>query len=350
MKRYTLVTDRMMDNFDVLGNHVVMPNGDEVMIHRHPTVNMRGDKITTNFDLLITNGDRVSGLDMEALLPAGQIAVLKRWDKFTQMARLAMFRDRLIKDGVQLDNFLAVPTWYIGLDTARNFPTAGGYMVVKPLDGARGIGQFVVDTDKVNLNHFAAMLRNNILGNSEMYDKLDTWLLEKFDGAVSYHSVTENTKHEGLDSIQSQGVIIQSMIEDIGAEYRIITGPQGEPVYCQLRGIRDKSSKYPQACGAGDIIDTNNVVSINSIFPKEEDLNGFLELVRHAIGPMNSLDLFITKEGKWGIFEFCNQFGVSGIPHELVVKIHVDFIASMIKNYEMEQLGTRVATRAEVSA
>lgn len=329
--RVVVVMDRLINNFDVLGTHIHLTNDIEVLIHFDKRVNMRGTDVNFNFDIMISN-DKHDGVPYDRLLPSHRYVPLPRHDKFTQAALIARWSETL-KDTAM---FKPVPTWYVGTDASRNLPATTGRVVVKPLDGARGIGQFVVDVDKVHLAHFQARLGDYICGviTAEEGKKLSVAeFLERFQGAVTYHPGEENHDGEGLDSLRTQGAVVQSVIENVVVEYRIITGADATPVYVQRRGIREQTSVFPQATGSGYHLNPNDQCELEDVFGTPGSLEAFLELCRVVIGPMNSVDLFIMEDGRWGVFEFCNQFGITGLPSQVAEKIHREFLLSVVNNY-----------------
>lgn len=321
----TIVTSRMINNFDVLGIHYPLDNGVELRFHRHPQVNIRGDKVAYNFDIMIGNG-KEEGFKFVDALPPHRYIELRRYDKFTQAIRLLRgYNQYRLENPTQTHDmgFVPVPTWFVGMDGTRSFPVTQGKVVVKPTDGARGIGQFVVDTDKVNLHQLNTKLDEYLKADDYNAEKFQA-MLDKFEGHVTYHSVAENEPFEGLKAMAAEGAVVQSFIPKIVAEYRVLTNVDGFPTYFQKRRVRDPASTFPQATGGGDLIDMDAVVLNPLDDGPAQEL--FEYLCSEVIGPMNSIDLFVTDAGSWGIFEYCNQFGVTGIPSKIAEKLHLEFV------------------------
>lgn len=329
----TVVTDPLINNFDVLGASFKLNDDIEIRTHRHPQVNIRGTEVSYNFDIILTNGGVQGGFSFHNVLPDHRCVKLPRYDKFTQAIRLLNAYDYFTEQyevSSRLSKFIPVPTWYVGVVGNRSFPNLTGKVVVKPQDGARGVGHFVVDTKFVNLFQFSKKLDKYL---EEEYAELTFKnFLKGFAGHVSYYSRDENMVGEGLLCLKTQGAIVQSLIPNVSAEYRIITGADGKPVYHQRRQVRDPDSDYPQATGGGDVID----VQANREDPFSSDTEAhklFVYLCQNVIGPMNSIDLFITTDGHWGIFEYCNQFGVSGIPADVAERIHSDYMRTVVEKF-----------------
>lgn len=343
----TVVTDAFINNLDVLGATHELGEDLELRFHRHPQVNFRGDKVSFNFDIMISNGGTNEGFNFKHVLPEHRYVHLPRYDKFTQAIRLLNgFNEykQLNKDTHDhyRNWFHPVPTWFVGLNPTRSFPTVKGKVVVKPMDGARGVGHFVVDLDYVNLTQFNKVLARYVAGeHDEAKFKV---MLDSFEGHVTYHSIDEDHPGEGLQALTEQGAIVQSFVPDVAAEYRVITGKDGLPVYYQRRKMRDVDSKYPQATGGGNLISAAES-GPTPFLGRPDEQAIFDYLCQYVIGPLNSIDLFITRGDEWGIFEYCNQFGVSGISAKTAENIHADFIKEVVVKFlEAETPSATVTT------
>lgn len=213
-------------------------------------------------------------------------------------------------------------------DGGEGLVNPGSKVVIKPKDGARGIGQYLVDTDKVP---FAKVMDAIDRFFKERYteDQLIE-ALEKYKEGIVYSCSGENYDGEGLFCLRGQGYVIQSYVEGIDSEYRIITGGNSEIAYCQKRKIRKGNDGFAQATGSDtDSVKGDDVVDIKTVL-KPAALSGLKRLLKDVVGPLSSVDLFVTSPSNWGIFEFCNQFGMVGVPHQTARKIHVDYLSSII--------------------
>lgn len=325
----------MINNFDVLGCALTLPDGTEVRFHDDPVMNIAGTTITSNFDLFISDDSAESRLHANMLDPR-QVISLPRYDKMTQAIRLLRGFIKWADEnkGVR-GEFRPLDTWFVGPRATRNFPLCNHKVVIKPRDGARGIGQFLVDLGFINLQHFIMNLRDYITSVREKRENTCTFdeFMAQWQGKVSYHVGTERSQDEGLFALLDQGMVVQSLVPNVVSEWRIITGHDGEPVYCQRRTIRDRDSALPQATGAGDLVDSESIYDWEKVFVNDDQRRCFLHLCKNVIGPMNSLDLFVTENGDWGIFEYCNQFGVAGIPATIAYNLHHTFILKTVQAY-----------------
>ena len=83
----TVVTDPLINNFDVLGVSYKLSDDIEIRTHRHPQINIRGTEVSYNFDIMITNGVANEGFVFHNVLPDHRCVKLPRYDKFTQAIR-----------------------------------------------------------------------------------------------------------------------------------------------------------------------------------------------------------------------------------------------------------------------
>jgi len=320
-----LAIDPNMDNFSVLGLRHRTAKGHQVVIHNTPAINVQGTETVFNFDILITgqaNGDGVN-----EHVPEHRICRIPRHKKFTQAVKL---QQAVAAYGQQEPTcFLNIPTWFNGWG-GRNYPCAIEWMVVKPNDGARGIGHFTVATAYVNMDYFLKAM-NKLLEGEHTQENFDAFI-ESFAGKVEYHTGGENYPFEGLESLKTDGVVVQSVIQNIGKEYRVITDKDCEPSYFQERRSRDPESKYPQATGGGAVIDIG-MIKTHDDLPSCINMDLLRHLCKKVIGPMSSIDIFVTNDGYWGIFEYCNQFGISGVPQDYIFNLHATFVESLVANY-----------------
>ena len=317
-----------MNNFFCLPQGTII-NSKKVVFTNHPQYDIIDGKLETNFDYLITDGGELDSYsdNIVDLLPADRVVVLKRYSKITQAVRFTNYINNYRPCSLAAIGAIIPKVYYSSEPITQNHIVPNGIkVVIKPIHGARGIGQFVIDTSKVPFKTIHDVISDFIKGKLEtegLFKKLEPW-----KDYYIYSKGTEKYEHEGLNLLKS-GYMVQEYIDGVNAEYRLITDYKGEVAYCQKRSIVEKSSGYPQAIGS-EITTTerNDIIDFSEIASKYKYIPDF---IKETIGPMNSVDLFTTKDGKWGIFEHCNQFGMSGIPNEVAFKLHKDFIANMIK-------------------
>ena len=336
MKRINVVVaSHAMNNWDVLSQGMSLDNGEyEVYFHRDPQMSINGGHARFNFDVVVNDGSlKIDGMDLQNLLPGRRVHTIKRYNKVEQQLRLLAAVELNSDDENEhlFKNFYPL--------TMHHNPQLHGFsqlvnpdnrVVVKPLDGARGIGQLLIDPDKIPLTAVVDVLDGLKTGRTQLADVLPE--LHKYDPTFKYATSAEKFENEGLTAIQSQGFCIQDYVPKIKLEYRLLTGQDGEIAYCQRRSIRDKDNTgLAQATGSEtNSAKGNDICAINDVLGGS-DLKGLRELVQTVIGPLSSVDLFITEDEQWGIFEYCNQFGMKGVPIGLAQALHAELLLSLIK-------------------
>lgn len=350
VRTITVALSDYINNFDILGQGFHINPTTRVQFHNDPKVALVGDRVETNFDLMIDHGEASShGFQFKDMLPPHRYLHLPRFNKPAQACKInhaALCYNAALSISVEKwrkDNgFIPVPTWFVGngvWDSNIALPKGTKRVVVKPMDGARGIGQFLVDVEHVSLRVFFNEMRMSII-KPEIKDKTGVEkVLEAFKGYVTYHSRNENYEDEGIKMLLTQGAVVQSVIHEVEREFRLITDYKGLVGYAQERNIVNVEHGFPQAVGSGTV-DTNDrhALAIDDIL--DESAMAMLDSITStAIGPMNSIDLFLTSDGEWGIFEFCNQFGITGIPDEPLIEMHRKFLEVSINEFDkMEAL------------
>ena len=333
MKRINaVVATHAMNNWDVLGQGVVV--GDyEVYFHRDPRMSIQDGRVRFNFDVVVDDGSlMIDKMKLHHLVPPRRVHTIKRYNKVEQQMRLLALVElnNDEENGFLFKNFYPL--------TMHHNPQMNGFsqlinperpVVIKPLDGARGIGQFLVDPAMIPLTVVVDVLDGLVRGRVEIDDVLPT--LRKFDPTFEYATSGEREENEGLHAIKSQGFCIQDYVPKIKLEYRLLTGQDGEIAYCQRRDIRSKNNTgFAQATGSeANSAKGDDIVAIRDVL-SGSDLQGLQEMAR-LVGPLSSIDLFITEDEKWGIFEYCNQFGMKGVPIQLAQTLHSEMILSLIK-------------------
>ncbi len=319
-----VVVSPMMNNFDILPQGVEIGEN-RVYFHRDPKMSIIDGTSHYNFDLMISDGTTMIGDSLaHEILPPKMCKVHRRYGKLEQGVLL----NRIAEDDGN-GNYLPVRTWLNpikgGLGTLVN---PGTKVVIKPRDGARGIGQYLVDPTKVPLNKVVGNIDALIEGTLDHPSFVQK--MKSLGEGVIYSSGKEKYEGEGLDCLQGQGYLVQSYVENITAEYRLLTDHFGDIAYCQKRSIRNDSSGYPQATGSeSDSVSGDDIVDIVEVL-NARDLSTLRRMVKELIGPLSSIDLFVDDGFGWGVFEFCNQFGMVGVPYQRAFMLHKDYLHSLI--------------------
>ncbi|QNR51785.1 hypothetical protein Xoosp14_94 [Xanthomonas phage Xoo-sp14] len=229
---------------------------------------------------------------------------------------------------LQLKNFISPRIYSTQFADNRNStfgPDIRGRVVVKPIDGARGIGQIVADMDKITPAALMILIK-------AAKDK-DAFLeaLEKLKPHVEYH-IGHGDIEEGLTSLVEQGFFVQQQVPNVTAEFRLILTHKSE-VAMIFKRKRDNiplsddanAFDYKQATGVTVLLEEAKPTGEYELNVHLDEITTFL---KELDIPLNSVDLFFTDDGKWGVFEYCPQFGTEGIDQ----KIMEPFLRAQIEN------------------
>lgn len=187
----------------------------------------------------------------------------------------------------------------------------GARVVIKPEFGARGEGQIVLPTHQLyDFLHSASAL-----SNVKIADKFPDVILSpsKYDNTPSY--------------IDVDSIMVSDYIENIAYEYRLIVA--GAERYVFPRKI--KEGAYPQAnLDSSDrkLLPYTRLLECRIDGLDPHHINAFIDHIGMIYG---SIDLYITTDGKLGIFEYSNEFGISGMMPSLAKSFIIDATIAMVK-------------------
>ena len=292
--------------------------GDKVrfLIHTTPMVEHHNGRVVSNYDLLLDIG-------YETTHPKADY-VSKRLSKTDQAIELTR-----IAEAVGAKHFIPVPV-------LSKKPNPGNVydmlhmperVLIKPTDGARGVGHIVFDTTKASMFRFLNELRNRRPepGVQEV--------LDKYRDAVELHTGSSNYPSEVCDTLASHQLYVTGLIRGITTEARVVTNTHGEPALIKARERKsnvdpafDKQGGYEQATGANR--------DAGTLYYELESVCGDVQIrdeiwqVLKQLPPLNSVDLFFTSKG-WGIFEYCNQFGTEAFDIEDSVNLHTGLLSKL---------------------
>lgn len=333
MKRIVVaISLHMMNQWDVLEQGCII--GDcEVIFHNDPRMTIRKDRTFFNFDFAIDDGrTKIDGYLMTSVVPKDRLVIIPRFNKVEQHLFLRRAVDNAILHDIDLSNF-------IGIDIYHNSQTNGnshlldidGPVVVKPLDGARGIGQFLVQEPAGTLIKIVDTL--NAVRHKRIAVEDAITSLAAYSDHFVYSTKGERRPFEGIEAIAEDGLCIQGFVPDIVGEYRLITDANCKIAYCQVRDIRTEGANgFPQAVGgAGDFTDETLLMKI----VREEEIEAIEYLAKEVVGPCSSIDLFVTADKRWGFFEYCNQFGVIGVRTSIVKGICKGMLKKTISDLDL---------------
>jgi len=288
----------------------------EVIVHYSPVYDVAtGDK---NFDILIDMQDYHSSPYFKYLSHENFYFSNPRYSKTEQAIKIA-------RASKGLESFKNVKTYL----TLRNGPapegkriyevsttpsSPNGMVVVKLEDGARGLGQVVIPA--FQLQRFLALA-----GDAKDSKELREWFPDIILGRL------ENEKKLG-NLFGKYSVMVCEYVDNITQEYRILFNGFDFKGYWRTRN----DNEYSQAN-----IDLSN--HKKEIVPDfiEHDIPEVATDVTNVINKLGmrfgSIDLFLTSDGKWGIFEYCNQWGTYNINFNRVIDFNTGIIRNIVDEY-----------------
>lgn len=353
-------TDMINQMLSVLDTPFNDSMGRRVLVHDNPVLyqTTRGSA-AANFDLVIVGDGRsseVAGSGIWADVPAVHIQYL---DKVMQHRMLRGMRTGDIQPrftanlslgstAIGFQNKLAKaidPIW-LSLD-----------YLIKPTDGARGIGQVLVRNQgyPVEQQIDPITVMNQILNHRNddgvvvEYSDDDPVgdgirkLQEVFGDRIQYQTHGENYPGEGLGKLRSGNVYLQEYVPNIVTEYRVLTNYAGDLVYIQERVRRGKG--YQQAIGSGlsngkEVVNHNHREAIAELLAEMVGWCGKrVEGGKCSLLGGMSFDFYITTEGDVGLLEMSTQYGYMGVPRGIVSEIQQQYIVALIDDVLPEHTG-----------
>lgn len=235
-----------------------------------------------------------------------------RLDKGSQHSVLSK-----VSEGLDVPKFKKLQT--IRQDLFNSIIMRSDKVIIKPKFGARSIGQFIFNpiyTPPAAISNIIAQSQNEL----DMCDKIEMNYPD-----VKYLKGYQREENEGHGALKS-GIVCQEVIENIDAEFRIITGASGLPVIIKHRERVKVAENYMIPTSNPDTPGWNK---LNTIYPiVHEQLCTLLKVLK---APFHSIDLFITKTGEWGIFEFSPEFTDSEYGPNALSKEAVLFLNEYLK-------------------
>ena len=286
------------------------------LIHTAPMVEHHNGRVVNNYDLLLDIG-------YETQHPKADY-VSKRLSKNEQAVELTR-----ITEAVGTKHFIPVPVLSKKPNPGNvydmlHIPTL---VLIKPTDGARGVGHIVFNTTKASMFRFLNELRNRSPESGVQE------VLNKYKDAVELHTGSSNYPSEVNDTLAGHQLYVTGLISDITNEARVVTNAHGEPALIKVRERKnnvdlgfDKQSGYEQATGANRD-DSSLYYELDSIVPDVKIRDEIWQVLKQ-LPPLNSVDLFFTSKG-WGIFEYCNQFGTEAFDIESSVSLHTGLLRKL---------------------
>ena len=293
-----------------------------VIFHGQPLAELRNRQIVSNVDALLD-------FRFDADPTARQIFGNKYYryrkpSKMTQHFKILEFNG--IHTGYTVNTPRQFVSWSKGLSNHAHPLSDFGILdcanvVIKPQYGARGSNHIVVPSHMVQtlLKHVTKQTGAEL---QKTYP----------DIIVSRGSVEDKPIFAKFDDM-----VITEKLEHLLQEWRLLFS--AGKIYCREREITP--GEYSQSNLCVDVVRNISEVTYTPLeetnFP--QDLQDYLiGLVKFIKLPFGSIDLYLTAEGEYGIFEYSEQFGFHGANHQFIRQLHLDGIEQiLIKLFQGEQ-------------
>ena len=307
------VTNYFSDNITMLPVKAEIEGIGEVMFHQSPRVDFDGKNIVKNFKVHLDFRLKRDTFHSQ-LLP-------NAYFHFPREKRMQQYINifHSNKQRAQNNTELFIPNFYLSTErhgehvTVTNFalPTEGS-LVIKEQFGARGGQQIVVP-----VNMLTSLLKHTKgLTMAEVKDKFPDLIY------------SESTNWDKVFFKKPTELFISDLIPNVKQEWRLLVG--GDDIYGREREI--KPGSYRQA--NLELNKFHNVPEvkyepIENMFD-ENLVNSLKDFVNFIDLPLGSLDLFLTEDGKYGLFEYSVQYGFHGTNPQFIRQLHLDGIRKVI--------------------
>lgn len=322
-----------------------------ILIHSDPIVIQDGYSVKKNFDLIYGLYSRTYTVinSISKNTPDKNIPHFKEHSicKHSQFVKLTHILNDIYRDNPTL-NKLILPRVFISeylIDVygtfINNFEDSGlpKKVLLKPVFGARGCSHALVPIE---------LLHNFILDTTDLSV---TQLREKYPDVVIsepylFTIPTDKKEFQKLiketedNEILGRGerYMINEYMEDVESEYRVVSCDG--TTFVRKRSINGVKG-YKQANLSQFIEEPKLLDQLNSPYNKFELIENtdLPKIVSEVISKLDSLllaiDIFKTKDGKFGVFEYQSQFGTeTGFTPEIIKTLQDGIYRRVIKKYE----------------
>lgn len=313
--------DELIRSFTLVDNFPpsVVINGTKFMVHYAPKMIPDPRSVTgyaLNCDYLLDlHHDTVDPFPLRSLL-GNEYIELKYENKMTQLIRCHRTKVRERLDTIEVN----VPIDRLLEDNCDRRLTAiatpADRFMIKPNIGASSARQLVLPAhyyDAFHQNWNAQSINSHC---------------ENFPGAFA--SSTSGSKEDGVQL--SDDSIVVPFIPDIEMEYRLLVG--GDTMLVYQRSLTNKDG-YSRVCTSDEEKLSGDEIVLESIektafFSEQEKI----DLRKLTIGTgfnYGSYDLYRTRTGKLGVFEYSPNFGFVGIHLADLNILSMSFFESLFK-------------------
>lgn len=181
--------------------------------------------------------------------------------------------------------------------------------IIKPCNGARSIG--IVEIYGKDFNRFNLAIR-------------DTPDLDELINKIKEFALSHTLDAEGVNYLREKFMVMKK-VENIKEEYRLLVSDY-KIVNIQRRHRIPSDSGFTYAKNS-EAVDKKH-------FPAAQ-INLLNSLIKQIGIDFGSVDLYQTADGRFGIFEFQNQFGIESYDHKVVENIHIDYIKTVLRRKKL---------------
>lgn len=300
---------------------------------------VQDNQVICNADLIMmTDTDLPRDIELrelpycEELFPGTR--VFRRDHKMLQQLRLSKAARALgLKNYVHVKTFEANNTVK---DNSYWGEMPDGMYVIKPGDGARGMGHVVAKVGEGGVLPAALALLMNHAGNPSSFLEQSDKLAPHVEVHLGHADIAE-----GLSAMSSQGAVVQRMVEDVEMEFRVITSFDCTETRWFKRQrdnvpLKTDQNKFGYKQATGVALTPDGVIQMTpeevvKIFPDALQVGKIAQQL--GIG-LNSMDVFVTKSGNWGIFEYCPQWGAVGMDPTMLRTFMKQQVVAMLDQQE----------------
>lgn len=286
------ITNKYNDTVTMFPPSANLPNVGEVLFHSSPNLEFNGEKLERNFDYHFDFCMKPNRLHRQ-LIPDNYFHY-PRQRRIDQYINTYKFN--------QMNNEeLLIPKFYSATQRTGEHVRSLNFglpdcekVVIKPQLGARGSNQIVCPTNMLT----------TVIKHSK--DKSLGEIKEMFPDLI----YTDNSDWDTIYFSDLTELFISELITGVKQEFRLLVS--GDKIYARERVI--KQGPYPQAnleVGLWPTIPVVKYEPIRSYF-SEELVSTLEDYVKSINLPFGSIDLFLTQDGRWGIFEYSSQFAFHG--------------------------------------
>lgn len=208
-----------------------------------------------------------------------------------------------------------------------------GRFVMKPLLGARGMCQTVVDMTDLNRERFSESLKAKTVEEAIESGIPLTYGTTGREAAKS---------HEVRSQWENRLFMFEEFVDDVQEEYRAITNHFGQPHMVMKRNrIVTDIPDFFQATGIdGDV----HVLSSREDFVllMGDRSGGIYDAISSLNSPMASFDIYKVKDDQgqplFGLFEFSQEFGKVGLPEDVLKEYMTLFLHSVLQGKRFEEI------------